>query len=261
MAETAPIETRPLYGRRVLIPRGGPWGDALSSALRSQGATTIIAPMINFAITEDREELQAELAKLASGAYDWLTVASATTVDVLAAYRATVPSSTKIAAVGETTATALKAAGYRVDLTPHEENTAAQMVEEWTEATNGVTPLKVLTMRSEQAHPVLTSGLVEMGHDVDQVVAYRTVGVPIDETIILSVLAGEYHSVIISSGSVAEQVAQQIGEIPAHTLTVAVGPRTAADARALGVRIDEVLEDDRPVELVELLVEHALLAQ
>ena len=48
-------------------------------------------------------------ADRAAGAFDWLTVTSATTVDVLFAYRAVIPAHTKVAAVGETTAAALQA--------------------------------------------------------------------------------------------------------------------------------------------------------
>ncbi|MBN9633305.1 MAG: uroporphyrinogen-III synthase, partial [Actinobacteria bacterium] len=68
--------------------------------------------------------LEAALARLADGGFDWVTVTSATTVDGLSAARAVVPPTTRIAAVGETTAAALVAAGYAVDLVPAEDNSA-----------------------------------------------------------------------------------------------------------------------------------------
>ena len=94
MAITAPIETRPLGGQRILIPRGGPWGDQVASALRAQGASTVIAPMTNYVVADNAEELQAALNQLASGAFDVVTFSSATTVDVVAAYRAIIPLAT-----------------------------------------------------------------------------------------------------------------------------------------------------------------------
>ena len=82
---------KPLAGWRVLVPRGGPWGDSVAATLRTQGAVPVIAPLINFAPTNDQAELEQSLADLAAGTFDWLTVTSATTVDVLYAYRADDP--------------------------------------------------------------------------------------------------------------------------------------------------------------------------
>ena len=108
----APSKTaaKPLAGWRVLVPRGGPWGDSVAATLRRQGAVPVIAPLINFAPTTDQTELESALAALAAGDFDWVTLTSATTVDVLYAYRAVIPPQTKVAAVGETTAAALQAA-------------------------------------------------------------------------------------------------------------------------------------------------------
>ncbi|MDF2555859.1 MAG: uroporphyrinogen synthase, partial [Microbacterium sp.] len=95
---------KPLAGWRVLVPRGGPWGDGVAAALRAKGAVPVVAPLINFAPTNDEATLEAALADLAAGKFDWVTMTSATTVDVLFAYRAVIPATTKVAAVGETTA-------------------------------------------------------------------------------------------------------------------------------------------------------------
>ncbi len=97
-------QDRPLDGWRILVPRGGPWGDSVAASLRALGAVPVVAPLINFAPTTDQATLYTALAQLAAGEFDWLTVTSATTVDVLFAHRAVIPRSTKIAAVGETTA-------------------------------------------------------------------------------------------------------------------------------------------------------------
>lgn len=254
MTFTSPIELRPLYGHRVLVPRGGPWGNELASALRAKGAAAVIAPMINFAVTDDEAALAAALTQLSAGAYDWVTLTSATTVDVLMAHQATIPAGTKVAAVGETTAAALAAAGYKADLVPSEENTARALLEEWTAATGGVIPLKVLTLRSQDATPILTPGLIRIGHDVQSVVAYRTVGVPVVDTVVDDVKNGKFNTVLVTSGSVATQVAEQFGSIPEKTTVIAIGPRTAKDAKAAGLRVDVVAENSDPVSLVDLLM-------
>jgi uroporphyrinogen-III synthase len=235
---------KPLTGWRVLVPRGGPWGDGVAATLRRQGATPVIAPLINFAPTNDQASLDQALADLAAGKFQWLTVTSATTVDVLYAYRAVVPASTKVAAVGETTAAALLAVGYRVDLVPERDNSAAGIALE-------PQARDILTLRSEIAKPVLTRMLTEAGHRVRSVVAYRTVGVPVTERIAEDVHSGRINAILVTSGSVAEQVHEQFPDIPETTLIAAIGPRTAKDARRAGLDVDVIAD----VQTVDALID------
>ncbi|MFZ4077935.1 MAG: uroporphyrinogen-III synthase [Microbacteriaceae bacterium] len=253
MSLTAPTQAKPLGGLRVLVPRGGPWGDSVASTLRSKGATPVIAPMTNFVPAPDTEDLTSALKELAAGEFDWVTLTSSTTVDVLSAYRATIPPRTRIAAVGETTASALAAIGYKADLTPGEQNTARGLLEAWESATGGVVPLRILTLRSQVAVPILTDGLKRIGHDVRSVIAYRTVGVPIDQDVIEQVRRGEFNAVLVTSGSVAEEIAAQLGDIPRETFVLALGPRTASDARHAGVRVDATTPDGAIDSLVSAL--------
>ena len=248
---------KPLAGWRVLVPRGRPWGDGVAAALRARGATPIVAPMINFAPTDDQPALEAALAKLAAGGFDWVTVTSATTVDVLASYGAVIPETTKVAAVGETTAAALVAAGYHADIVPAEDNSAQGLLEEWEAATEGVAPLRVLALRSAIAKQVLSIGLARAGHHVEAVVAYRTVGVPVAPKVADDVRGGRVNAVLVTSGSVAEQVQQQLGPIPETTLVAAIGPQTQRDAAELGLRVDVVARERSAESLIDAVVDAA----
>ncbi|TDW30284.1 uroporphyrinogen-III synthase [Cryobacterium psychrophilum] len=254
---SAQLPRKPLAGWRVLVPRGGPWGDQVAANLRSRGAQPIVAPMINFAATDDAPALNEALTRLAAGEFDWMTITSATTVDVLSSHRAVVAAGTRIAAVGETTAAALVAAGYRVDIVPSEENSARGLLEEWETATAGVIPLRVLTLRSEIAKPLLSEGLRRIGHDVESVVAYRTIGVPVSDQVVADVKAGLVQAVLVTSGSVARQVKDQFGLIPENTLVACIGPQTARDARAMGLRVDVVANERTAASLIEALVKVA----
>lgn len=248
---------KPLAGWRVLVPRGGPWGDQVAALLRAQGAQPVVAPMINFAPTDDAPALEAALGRLAAGDFDWLTITSATTVDVLSSHRAVVAPGTRIAAVGETTAAALVAAGYHVDIVPSDDNSAGGLLAEWESATKGQVPLKVLTLRSEIAKPLLTEGLRRIGHDVESVVAYRTIGVPVDPSVVEQVSDGRVQAVLVTSGSVANQVQEQLGPIPESVIVACIGPQTAKDAEACGLRVDVIADERSGESLIDALVRSA----
>ncbi|WP_396653059.1 uroporphyrinogen-III synthase [Microbacterium resistens] len=249
-------QAKPLTGWRVLVPRGGPWGDGVAASLRAQGAVPVVAPLINFAPTTDQDSLDEALVALAAGAFDWLTVTSATTVDVLFAHRAVIPPRTRVAAVGETTAAALQAVGYQVDLVPEKDNSAEGMAEQLIALESE--PRRILTLRSEIAKPVLSKSLLKAGHDVSSVVAYRTVGVPVTERILRDVENGRINAILITSGSVAEQVHEQFPSIPSTTLLAAIGPRTAKDAKKAGLSVS-VVADRQTVDALIDAVSHFTL--
>lgn len=245
MTAIDPNTSRPLAGWRVLVPRGGPWGDGVAASLRTQGAVPVVAPLINFAPTNDQTALDEALAELSAGAFDWLTITSATTVDVLFAHRTKIPRTTKIAAVGETTAAALESVGYDVALIPDKDNSAEGMAKQIIALEPE--PRRILTLRSEIAKPMLTKKLIKAGHDVRSVVAYRTVGVPVTDRIRRDVENGRINAILVTSGSVATQVREQFADIPDTTLLAAIGPRTAKDAARAGLPVS-VIADRQTVD-------------
>ncbi|MDO7883569.1 uroporphyrinogen-III synthase [Antiquaquibacter soli] len=248
------MAAKPLEGWRVLVPRGGKWGDGVAASLRSFGAIPVIAPMINFASTDDTAGLANAFHELADGQFEWVVVTSATTVDVFVGHRVTIPPTTRVAAVGETTAAALTLAGYRVDFIPAGDNSARGLVKEWPEsAVSG----RVLIPQSDIAEPTLVDGMRKRGLDAQFVAAYRTVGVPVVEEVRADVASGRMTAILVSSGSVARQIAAQLAPLPEATVVATIGPRTAFDARAAGLRVDLIAEDRSADSLVQALVEHA----
>jgi uroporphyrinogen-III synthase len=245
---------KPLAGWRVLVPRGGKWGDGVAAALRGYGAVPVIAPLINFAASDDEAGLAAALHDLQSGRFDWIVITSATTVDVLMSQNVVIPATTKIAAVGETTGAALALAGYRVDYVPEADNSARGLVKEWP---HGEIAGRVLVPQSDIAEPTLVSGLSALGLGVQFVSAYRTVGVPVSDHVRADVADGRIAAILVSSGSVARQIAQQLAPLPETTIVACIGPRTAYDARAAGLAVNVIAETRSAASLVESLVEYA----
>lgn len=256
-------QEKPLSGMRVLVPRGGSWGDLVAKALRAEGATPVVAPLIDFAHTSEEDRLVEALRRLEAGYFDWITATSATVVDVLAHHQAVIPPETRVAVVGDSTAAAFEAAGYQVSRAPGpEQNTPAGLLEVWPEIDTGEV-LKVLTLRDDVAKPVLTRGLIERGHDVTQVVAFRTVGVPASVHIREDVESGRINTLLIASPRLAREVAAQFPELPTSTIVACAGPHTLEEAEALGVRCispDENAEQKRLlIEAVEPIIDQGYL--
>lgn len=245
---------KPLLHWRVLVPRGGKWGDGVAAQLRSLGAQPVIAPLINFAASDDPDRLAVELNALQRGEVDWLVVTSATTVDVLVGHGVSIPPTTRVAAVGESTAQALQLAGYDVDFVPGD-HSARGLVRDWPHSDRR--PV-VLVPQSQLADPTLVRGLRERDVEARFVTAYRTVGVRASQEVARSVAEGDVNALLVSSGSVARQIAEQFGPLPSSTAVICVGPRTAFDARAAGLGVHRIAEERSRQALVQALVDYVM---
>jgi uroporphyrinogen-III synthase len=244
-------EQGPLSGVRILVPRGGSWGSVVAKAIRAQGGTPVVSPLIDFAHTSEEEKLREALTKLQAGYYDWMTATNATVVDVLAHNNAVIAKRTQVAVVGETTYAAFVDAGYEVARTPAgDDNTNKGLLESWPEIQTGER-LKILTMRSDVAKPELTEGLIQRGHDVTQVVAYRTVGVPASVHLREDVESGHINALVVSSPQVAREVAQQFPHRPDDLIVACLSEATAEEAERLQLSSGP----NAPQETVEALVE------
>ncbi len=246
------MAAKPLRGLRVLVPRGGKWGDSAAAVLRAAGAIPVIAPMINFASAGDGVILANSLHELQDGQFDWIVITSATTVDVFVGQGVSIPDSTKVVAVGETTSAALALANYRVDFAPND-NSPRGLVSQWRELQ--VTG-RVLVPQSDIPEPTLVSGLAELDLEVQFVAVYRTVGVPVSDAVRADVASGRIGAILVSSGSVARQIAEQLTPLPDTTVVACIGPRTAFDARAAGITVDVIAEERSSESLVAALIEH-----
>ena len=255
------IDPKPLSGLRVLVPRGGTWGDIVAQALREQGANTVIAPMVDFAHTSEEDRLVEALRKLEAGYYDWITATSATVVDVLAHHEAKIHERTRVAVVGEATAQAFIEAGYQVSRTPDKEhNTTEGLLQVWPEIDTGEV-LKVLTLRSDVAKPVLTSGLIDRGHDVTQVVAFRTIGVPVSAHIREDVESGRINALLVASARIGQEVDAQFPSLPEDTIVACVGPHTHEETVAAGLhhstRRNSAVAKRALIETVESVIDQS----
>jgi uroporphyrinogen-III synthase len=239
-----------LAGRTVLVPRGGRWGARVCDLLAERGARGWVVPLVATRPLHTAQ-VRGALDRLTGGGYDWLVVTSAATVEVLDAC-ATV--SAKVAAVGPATAAALEDAGIAVDLVPGSDFSADGLLRAWDLA--GIeaftpdsfaipTPSRVLVLHSELARDTLADGLSERGHRVDSVVGYRVEELAVDGATAVALAAGRADAALVTSGSVAKSLARF--DLPAAMTIACLGPVTARDAAAAGLRAD-VVAPERTIE-------------
>lgn len=254
--EVTPTSSIPVIRRlgdqTVLIPRGGRFSEDITDRLTSLGARTVVAPVVNFAAADDADTLQSEVTRLRSGAFDWIVLTSATTVDVLQHEKVEIPDNTRVAAIGETTAQALSFANIRVDYVPPTDNSPRGFLNGLPEGFIGST---VFVPHSETSEPTLAAGFDELGVNATFVSAYRTVGVPVPSDVVDRVQSGDITAILVSSGSVARQLAQQLSPIPSSTAVICIGPRTAYDAQKAGLTVSHTATERSNEALIDALLE------
>jgi uroporphyrinogen-III synthase len=233
--------TGPLAAKRIVITR--PETGELGDRLVGMGAIVVHVPLIEVGDPVDGGvQLRAALARLA--AFDWLVVTSANGAARAGPAAAAHPS-LRLAAVGPATAAALAAAAGRdVDLVPSEAR-AEGLLAEFPPA-----PARVLVAQADRAGRVLADGLVSRGHTVESVVAYRTVARrPSPEEVTALTTAD---AVLLASGSAAAALADALGGA-APSLLIAIGPVTASDAAARGLRVAHVASSPDASSVSDLL--------
>jgi uroporphyrinogen-III synthase len=221
--------------------------------LGDAGASALVAPLIAAAPPVDGAAMTEAARRIAAGEYDWLVVTSASGIDALAATGASLPPHVRLAVVGAATARAAEKAGLAVAFQPQQTFSAEELVEHFP----APPPARVLVLQSDLAAPYVTETLAARGFDVDGVVAYRTVPVVVDRTIVERVRSGGVDAILVTSGSVAREIVRQFDPLPRSVVLAAIGPRTAAEAGDLGLRIGLTAARQDIERLITDLAAHA----
>ena len=247
-----------LTGWRVLVPRPPGRSSSLVALLESHGAVAQAVPLIGFEPPADTGALDLAVLALAGGNYDWVGFTSVTAVDaVVTRARAlqlfpAVPADTRIAAVGASTAAALRQADLPVHLTPDGAGSAAALASCWPAAHPGET---VLLPQSEIAGATLRDVLQSRGFQVTTVVAYRTVESPPTGDVADALAAGRYQAVLLTSPSTVRALAAV--PVAAGTVLGAIGSATASAAADAGLPLALTAAEPTDAALVTALVRYA----
>ncbi|MER5640796.1 bifunctional uroporphyrinogen-III C-methyltransferase/uroporphyrinogen-III synthase [Kitasatospora sp. NPDC002227] len=257
------FETKPLFGWNVLVPRTKEQAHGLSDQLRGYGAVPQEVPTIAVEPPRTPQQMERAIKGLVTGRYEWIAF---TSVNAVRAVRekfeeygldARAFAGIKVAAVGETTAQALVDFGVKPDLVPSGEQSAAGLLEDWPPYDPVFDPIdRVLLPRADIATETLVAGLVELGWEVDDVTAYRTVRAspPPAETR-EAIKGGGFDAVLFTSSSTVRNLVGIAGKPHNVTIIACIGPATAKTAEEHGLRVDVMAPAPSAAALAQALAE------
>lgn len=219
-----------LAGRTILITRAAEDAGAWAAAFERLGARSVVLPCLETAFLDDGDT-RAQLDEALRDA-EWIAFTSRRGVHAVAGLLSTaVPTSVRLAAVGERTAEEARTRLGRVDLVAAGSGTA---LGEALVATL-VTPTKIALPVAREARRELERILRAAGHDVRRVHVYETRPVP-DRNGRERLDALGIDTIVLASPSAVEGLLHQVVVPPAAQI-VTIGPTTSNAARAAGLSV------------------------
>ncbi len=258
------FETRPLFGWRVLVPRTQAQAGPMNERLATYGAVAEVVPTISVEPPRTPHQMEKAVTGLVTGRYEWVGF---TSVNAVRAVRekfseygldARAFAGLKIAAVGGVTAEALRQWGIEPDLVPEQEQSAHGLLAEWPPFDELLDPInRVFLPRADIATDTLVAGLQEIGWEVDDVTAYRTVrAAPPPAPVRDAIKNGSFDAVLFTSSSTVRNLVGIAGKPHTATVVACIGPATAKTAEEHGLRVDVLAAEPSAASMVEALAEY-----
>jgi len=252
-------ETKPLFGWRVLVPRTKDQAGATIDRLAEYGARGETVPTISVEPPRTPQQMQRAIKGLVTGRYEWVGF---TSVNAVRAVREKLEeigldvrafAGLKIAAVGGVTCDALREMGLEPDLVPSGEQSAKGLLEVWPAYDEVLDPINgVFLPRADIATDTLVAGLQDMGWEVDDVTAYRTVrAAPPAVEIRDAIKQGAFDAVIFTSSSTVRNLVGIAGKPHPTTVVACIGPATARTAEENGLTVSVIAEEASSDSLVD----------
>jgi len=261
------FDSRPLFGRRILVTRPREQAAELVERLEAAGAGVIEAPLVRILPPDDPAPLEEACAR--AGAFDWIVFTSVNAVDAFMERLLAGPadarrlSRTRLAVVGTATAERLSRYFLKVDLVPSEFR--AEAVIQAMRETGALAGAEILLPHADIGREVIADELRKSGASVTEVIAYRTViaeperdGEP---DIYRLLLDSRVDVVTFTSPSAVRAFVRIVGEEPAAdllktTVVAAIGPVTAEAARQYQIASTIVPSQYTVAGLVDAIVEY-----
>lgn len=258
-------ENRALYGWTVLVPRAKAQAGPMSARLASHGAIPVEVPTIAVEPPRSPAQMERAIKGLVDGRYHWIVFTSVNAVkatwEKLGEFGldARALAGVRVAAVGPKTAQAVRDLGIEPELLPKDNaRNASGLVDVFPPHDEDLDPVdRVLLPRADIATEVLVEGLIELGWEVDDVVAYRTVrAAPPSPEIRDMIKTGGFDAVCFTSASTVKNLVGIAGKPHSRTIIACIGPMAKQAAEEQGLRVDVMPEHAGVEDLVDALAAH-----
>ena len=254
-------ETKPLFGKGIVITRPEAQAEELASLLHAEAARVINFPTIKIVPPSSYDGLDRAIAELP--AYQWIIFTSANgVVSFLRRLKELGRDirdlkELRICTIGPATAAQLEHLGIRVDLVPDE--FISEGVVKAFEKIN-LRRSRILLPRAEMARDVIPEGLAKLGTKVDVVTAYRTVNSGKDKSELEKLMNdGKVDVITFTSPSTVHNFMEIMGRdyaTPKGIKIACIGPVTAAAVKKAGLPADIIQERYTIPGLVETLIKY-----
>jgi uroporphyrinogen III methyltransferase/synthase len=259
------FDTKPLFGRRVVVTRPREQARELTELLEDQGAQVILAPTVRLAPAGDYTDLDAACADISR--FDWVVLPTLSGADVFLTRMFANGIDLRnlkgvgLCAIGQSSAERFAEVGLRVDVARGEFRPDATI--EALSAGKGLSGCRVLLLQAEGARDILATELRRAGAEVVEIGAYRTVrilpGDPGEPDLFKMLLEQQVDVITFTNPStVAEFVdihgKDAVADVLRTTLVACVGPVTAQAAISLGMMPAIVPEEYSMAAMVAAIV-------
>ena len=255
------FDSKPLFGKGVVITRPQRQADDLARLLTDQGASSLAFPTISIKPPSDWSELDRAIGQLES--YQWLIFTSANGVhfffERLREKGRDIRDlkGIKICCIGPATARQIEARGIRVDLVP-DKFIAEGILKSF--ASMNLSGQRILIPRACRARDILPENLKKQGAIVDVATTYQTINSGRKkEELVEWINAGEVDVITFTSSSTVTNFVEIMGAdyaLPPHIKIACIGPVTAATAKKAGFQINISQEEYTMEGLVQSLINH-----
>ncbi len=266
------FESRPLFGKRILITRSRQRSTGLTTALRDLGAHVMSVPTTTIRWVEGAAKSELSDSLQMASSYHWIVFTSANAVAACFAIleelgldaRSIAPA--KVAAVGRATKEALRIRGVLADLVSNGKS-GVQLCRDLLEQldSEGTAPsaTRILFPQAAKGRKEPVTLLRKAGCTLDLRIAYYTEQIVDKDVFWLHALtdlrAGRVHAMVFFSPS---QVRAWIGLEPDAisllkevSVIAAIGETTAAELKASGIVAQVVPEEPTSPRMVEALLQ------
>lgn len=257
------FEARPLFGMRVVVTRPRLQAESMLRQLELLGAAPYLLPAIEIREPEDWSPVDAALDRMRAGSFDWLVFTSANGVEFFfTRLRQTggdvrALGSIKLAAIGPSTASKLRAFFLEPDLAPSADSRSETLAELLKERVRGQ---RVLLAQADNARELLHSELAKVA-SVEKIAVYRQHGsIDRNSPAFEPMRNGAIDCVTLTSPAIARvflaAINEEIERIRRNEIRLVTnGPRISAVVREHGFNVAAESKEPTVESLIEALIE------